>query len=101
MNIFRSKILTKIVPLLTARYTILCTRRLQPTRDDCAVRVQWFSCVLYERRIYHVYLKQLKTQLIQILFFPIQSNVIPFVHVFTSFPNEQERLYLSLITHIC
>ena len=25
--------------------TILCTRRLQPLRDDCAVRVQWFSSV--------------------------------------------------------
>ena len=36
---------TKILPLLTARYSILCTRRLQPPRDDCAVRVQWFSSV--------------------------------------------------------
>ena len=25
--------------------TILCTRRLQPPRDDCAIRVQWFSSV--------------------------------------------------------
>ena len=41
INIFRSKILTK----LTVRYTILCTRRLQPTRDDCAVQVQWSSSV--------------------------------------------------------
>ena len=23
----------------------LCTRRLQPPRDDCAVRIQWFSSV--------------------------------------------------------
>ena len=45
MNIFRSKKLTKIVPLLTARYTFLCTRRLQPPRDDCAVREQWFFIV--------------------------------------------------------
>ena len=37
-NIFRSKILPKILPFLTD--TILCTRRLQPTRDDCAVQVQ-------------------------------------------------------------
>ena len=46
MNIFRSKILTKILPFLTARYTILCTCRLQPTRDDFAAQVQWFSSVL-------------------------------------------------------
>ena len=26
-------------------YTILCTRRLQPPRDDCDVRVQLFSSV--------------------------------------------------------
>ena len=32
-------------PLLTARYTILCTRRLQPPSDDCAVRVQWVCSV--------------------------------------------------------
>ena len=39
MNIFRSKIhvLTKYYPS--------CTRRLQPPRDDCAVRVLWFSGV--------------------------------------------------------
>ena len=41
MNNFRSKILTKILPFLTARYTILCTRRLQPPRDECSVRVQY------------------------------------------------------------
>ena len=28
---------------------ILCPRRLQTTHDDCAVRVQWFSSVIYER----------------------------------------------------
>ena len=38
--------MTKILPLLTPRYSILCTRRLQPPRDDCAVRVQWFSSVV-------------------------------------------------------
>ena len=27
--------------LLTARYSILCTRRLQPPHDDCTFRVQW------------------------------------------------------------
>ena len=37
MDIFRSKKMTKLLPLLTARFTILCTRRLQPPRDDCAV----------------------------------------------------------------
>ena len=37
--------MTKILPFLTARYTILCTRRLQPPRDDGAVQVQWFSDV--------------------------------------------------------
>ena len=37
------------------------------------------------------YLKPLKTQLIQILFFPIHSKVIPFVYVFTGFRNIQER----------
>ena len=40
------KKMTKILPFLTARYTILCTRRLQPPRDDCAVRAQWFSSVV-------------------------------------------------------
>ena len=45
MNIFRSEKMTKTLPLLTARFSILCTRRLQPPRDDCAVRVQWFSSV--------------------------------------------------------
>ena len=43
MNTFRSKKLNKILPFLTAMYTILCTRRLQPPCHDCAVRVQWFS----------------------------------------------------------
>ena len=46
-NYFRSKILTKILTFSTARYTILCTCRLQPPSDDCAVRVQWFSSVDY------------------------------------------------------
>ena len=32
------KILTQILHFLTARYTILCTHRLQPPCDDCAVR---------------------------------------------------------------
>ena len=45
MNIFRSKKLTEILPLLTARYSFLCTRRLQPPHDDYAVRIQWFSSV--------------------------------------------------------
>ena len=45
MDIFRSKKITKIIPLLTDRYSILCTRRLQPPRDDCVVRVQCFSGV--------------------------------------------------------
>ena len=44
-NIFRSTILTKIIPFLTARYTILCTPPLQPPHDECAVQVQWFSRV--------------------------------------------------------
>ena len=47
MNIFKRNILTIILPFLTAWYTILYTRRLQPTRDDCTVRVQWFSSVTY------------------------------------------------------
>ena len=34
------------ITLLTARYSILCTRRLQPSRDDCAVLVQGFFSVL-------------------------------------------------------
>ena len=33
------------LPLLTASHTILCTRRLQPPRDDCAVREQCFPSV--------------------------------------------------------
>ena len=45
MNIFRSKKVTKILPFLTARYTFLCTRRLQPPCNDFAVGVQWISCV--------------------------------------------------------
>ena len=51
MNIFRSKILTKILPFLTARYTMLCPRWLQPPRDDCAVRGQWFSSVYIQQKI--------------------------------------------------
>ena len=35
-----------MLPFLTVWYIILCTRRLQPTRDDCNVRVQWFSSVI-------------------------------------------------------
>ena len=42
----RSKMLTKIFAFLKARYTILCARQLQPSPDDCAVRVQWFSSVV-------------------------------------------------------
>ena len=37
--------MTKILSLLKARCSILCIRRLHPPRDDCAVRVQWFSSV--------------------------------------------------------
>ena len=44
----------------------------------------WFSNVL-------IYLKPLNTQLIQILFFPVHIKVSPFICVFTSFPNVQER----------
>ena len=32
---------------LTTRHNILCTRRLQPPRDDYAGRVQWFSSVVF------------------------------------------------------
>ena len=39
----KKKTFTKIVPFLTARYTIVYTRRLQIPRDDCAVRVQRLS----------------------------------------------------------
>ena len=46
MNNFGSKIFTNILPFLTAMYTILCTRRLQPPRDDCAGRVQWFYSMM-------------------------------------------------------
>ena len=35
--------MTKILPFLTARYTILCNCRLQQPCDDDAVLVQWFS----------------------------------------------------------
>ena len=38
--------LTKLLPLLTAWYFILCTRRLQPPHDNSAVRVQWFSSAM-------------------------------------------------------
>ena len=31
--------------------SILCPRRLQPTRDDCAVRVQCFSSVIIARHL--------------------------------------------------
>ena len=44
-NISRSKLLTKMLHFLRARYTILCIRRLQSPRDDCAVQVQWFTSV--------------------------------------------------------
>ena len=37
--------MTKILPFLKARFTIVCTRRLQPPHNDCTVRVQWFSSV--------------------------------------------------------
>ena len=39
--------MTKILSFLTTtcRYIILCTCRLQPPRDACAIRVQWFSSV--------------------------------------------------------
>ena len=40
------EILAKILPFLTARYIIVCTRQLHPLRDDCTVRVQWFSSVI-------------------------------------------------------
>ena len=46
-GIFSGVKLTKILPLLTAMYSILCTRRLQPPRDDCPVREQWFSSVTF------------------------------------------------------
>ena len=38
--------LTKKLTFLTARYTIMCTCRLQPTRNDCDVRVHFFSGVV-------------------------------------------------------
>ena len=39
----------------------------------------------------NIYLKPLKMQLIQIIFFPVHINLIPFICVFTSLPNIQER----------
>ena len=45
MNIFRSKILTKLLLIKKARNTILFTRWLQPLRDDCTFWVQKFSSV--------------------------------------------------------
>ena len=52
-NIFRSKILTKIFPFLTARCTILCPLRLQPTCNDCFIPVQWFSSVFIKHKDLH------------------------------------------------
>ena len=43
INMLIGKKLTNIIPFLTARNTILCTRRLQSPLDDCTVRVQRFS----------------------------------------------------------
>ena len=43
MDIFRSKILIKILPFSTAKYTNLFTRRLEPPQGYCAARVQWLS----------------------------------------------------------
>ena len=51
MNIFRSKKLTKILPYLTARYTIFCTRWLRPPHDDCTVWVQWFSSIYTDKTL--------------------------------------------------
>ena len=45
--IFSELKMTKILPFLTARYTTLCTGWLQPSRDDWAVRVQWFFSVIW------------------------------------------------------
>ena len=39
-NILDDPRIDQNITILTARYTMLCTRRLQPTRDDCTVRVQ-------------------------------------------------------------
>ena len=51
---FMDKILTKILLFLTAMYTILFPRRLQPTRDFCAVRVQWLStCSMRSSGLYN------------------------------------------------
>ena len=52
MNICRSNILTKLLTFVIAGYTILCTRRLQPQRDDCTVRVQWFSSMINDLFIF-------------------------------------------------
>ena len=41
------KKMTKKLPLLSTMYTILCICQLQPPRDDCAVRVQWFSSLVW------------------------------------------------------
>ena len=48
--------MTKVCPFLTTRYIILCTRRLQAPRDDCADRVQWFSSE--NKSIYFPYYSQ-------------------------------------------
>ena len=50
-----------------------------------------FVIVVFPDHTHLIFLNSLKTQLIQILFFRIHSNVIQFDCVFTSFPNVQER----------
>ena len=44
---FQKQNLDQSITLLNSlRYTILCTLRLQPPRDDCTFRVQRFSSVV-------------------------------------------------------
>ena len=54
------------IPLSTARYPILSTRRLQPPRDDCAVRVQWFSSMIM--KCYVIIVNGLPTSIVRTTF---------------------------------
>ena len=66
--------MTKILPLLTAMYTIMCSRRLQSPRDNCAVRVQWLSSVRNTIRVSNTDLKFLSLLIGSTLISISQSN---------------------------
>ena len=97
LDIQNYAILTKILPFLTARYSSLCPLWLQPTRNNCAVGVQWCSSVNIIHWLFGLTRHATKRQfwLAECSIFVL--NIMSYTHPRPSFDSDPEVFLLLML----